>query len=120
MHSVMDIVANAFSELGYNIITDSEYQSIIKGGLNFYDVNICSDFPYIMRKIDILIGLDAKNIIPNLEDLSRGGIVIVSQKTLAGLKKIQSDIEEKFRIIAPEINDKYENTYLVAVLSGIL
>ena len=120
MNSVMDIVANAFSELGYNIITDSEYQSIIKGGLNFYDVNICSDFPYIMRKIDILIGLDAKNIIPNLEDLSRGGIVIVSQKTLAVLKKIQSDIEEKFRIIAPEINDKYENTYLVAVLSGIL
>ena len=120
MNSVMDIVANAFSELGYNIITDSEYQSIIKGGLNFYDVNICSDFPCIMRKIDILIGLDAKNIIPNLEDLSRGGIVIVSQKTLAGLKKIQSDIEEKFRIIAPEINDKYENTYLVAVLSGIL
>lgn len=120
MNSVMDIVANAFSELGYNIITDSEYQSIIKGGLNFYDVNICSDFPHIMRKIDILIGLDAKNIIPNLEDLSRGGIVIVSQKTLAGLKKIQSDIEEKFRIIAPEINDKYENTYLVAVLSGIL
>ena len=120
MHSVMDIVANAFSELGYNIITDSEYQSIIKGGLNFYDVNICSDFPHIMRKIDILIGLDAKNIIPNLEDLSRGGIIIVSQKTLAGLKKIQSDIEEKFRIIAPEINDKYENTYLVAVLSGIL
>ena len=120
MNSVMDIVANAFSELGYKIITDSEYQSIIKGGLNFYDVNICSDFPYIMRKIDILIGLDAKNIIPNLEDLSRGGIVIVSQKTLAGLKKIQSDIEEKFRIIAPEINDKYENTYLVAVLSGIL
>ena len=46
MNSVMDIVANAFSELGYNIITDSEYQSIIKGGLNFYDVNICSDFPY--------------------------------------------------------------------------
>ncbi|MGP1583412.1 MAG: 2-oxoacid:acceptor oxidoreductase family protein [Candidatus Altimarinota bacterium] len=120
MNSVMDIVANAFSELGYNIITDSEYQSIIKGGLNFYDVNICSDFPYIMRKIDILIGLDAKNIIPNLEDLSRGGIIIVSQKTLAGLKKIQSDIEEKFRIIALEINDKYENTYLVAVLSGIL
>ena len=73
-----------------------------------------------IHKIDILIGLDAKNIIPNLEDLSRGGIVIVSQKTLAGLKKIQSDIEEKFRIIAPEINDKYENTYLVAVLSGIL
>lgn len=31
MHSIMDIVANAFASFGQHIITDSEYQSIIKG-----------------------------------------------------------------------------------------
>lgn len=31
MHSVMDIVAFSFANLGYEILTDSEYQSIIKG-----------------------------------------------------------------------------------------
>jgi len=30
MHSIMDIVANAFASSGQHIITDSEYQSIIK------------------------------------------------------------------------------------------
>jgi Pyruvate/2-oxoacid:ferredoxin oxidoreductase gamma subunit len=30
MHSIMDIVANVFASLGQHIITDSEYQSIIK------------------------------------------------------------------------------------------
>ena len=120
MNSVMDIVANAFSALGYNIMTDSEYQSIIKGGLNFYDVNICSDLPYIMRKIDILIGLDGKNVIPNLADISERGMIIVSQKTLTALQKMEPNIQDKYTIIAPEINDKYENTYLVGVLCGIL
>lgn len=120
MNSVMDIVANAFSALSYNIVTDSEYQSIIKGGLNFYDVNICSDLPYIMRKIDILIGLDGKNVIPNLVDISERGMIIVSQKTLTALQKMEPDIQDKYTIIAPEINDKYENTYLVGVLCGIL
>lgn len=30
MHSIMDIIASAFASLGQQIITDSEYQSIIK------------------------------------------------------------------------------------------
>lgn len=71
MHSVMDIIANTFSTLGYNVITDSEYQSIIKGGLNFYDVNICSASPYIAREVDVLISLNEKNITPNLGDLRK-------------------------------------------------
>ncbi len=31
MHSIMDIIANAFASFGQHVITDSEYQSIIKG-----------------------------------------------------------------------------------------
>jgi hypothetical protein len=30
MHSIMDIVATSFASLGHHVITDSEYQSIIK------------------------------------------------------------------------------------------
>ena len=30
MNSVMDIIAGSFANLGYEILTDSEYQSIIK------------------------------------------------------------------------------------------
>lgn len=30
MHSIMDIIANTFATLGQHVITDSEYQSIIK------------------------------------------------------------------------------------------
>lgn len=71
MHSIMDIIATTFASLGQQVITDSEYQSIIKGGLNYYDVHICSEKPYITKAIDILISLNEKNIYPNLLALKR-------------------------------------------------
>lgn len=82
MHSVMDIIAESFAEIGYNIMTDSEYQSIIKGGLNYYDVNITLDRPYISKKFDILIALNAENLDANIDKISENGIVFCSQKTL--------------------------------------
>lgn len=119
MHSIMDIVASSFSALGHHVITDSEYQSIIKGGLNFYDVNICSSHPYIARHIDILISLNDKNIIPNLVDLSDGGIIIASKKWVDLVEKSVPDVRTRYTVYDPEITDKYENTYLLGILAGI-
>jgi 2-oxoglutarate/2-oxoacid ferredoxin oxidoreductase subunit alpha len=119
MHSIMDIVASSFSALGHHVITDSEYQSIIKGGLNFYDVNICQTHPYIARQIDVLISLNDKNILPNLIDLGKGGIIIASKKWIDLVEKTLPDIRTKYNIYDPEITDKYENTYLLWVLAGI-
>lgn len=120
MHSVMDIIASAFSSLGYNIITDSEYQSIIKWGLNFYDVNITTNTPYIARKIDVLIALNDKNIYPNLIDLKEGWVIIASKKWIDAVEKNVGDLRTKYKVFDPEITDKYENTYLVGILAWVL
>ena len=119
MHSVMDIVATSFAALGYEILTDSEYQSIIKWWLNFYDVNICKERPYISQKVDILIALDGANLDANIADISDKWVIICSEKTLSKSKK-QSDIDWKLSVLSPEINDKYENTYLIGILVGFL
>ncbi len=119
MHSIMDIVASSFSALGHHVITDSEYQSIIKGGLNFYDVNICQTHPYIARKVDVLISLNDKNILPNLVDLGDSGIIIASKKWIDLVEKTVPDVRTKYTIYDPEITDKYENTYLLGILAGI-
>ncbi len=120
MHSVMDIVANAFASLGYSILTDSEYQSIIKGGVNYYDVNICVGTPFLARSVDILIALNDKNILPNLADISEGGYIIASKKWIDLVEKTVPDVRIRYQVIDPEITDKYENTYLVGILAGIL
>lgn len=120
MHSVMDIIANTFADLGYNVITDSEYQSIIKGGLNFYDVNICSASPYIAREVDALISLNEKNITPNLKDLRKGGLLIANKKWIEKIEAQYPTLRTDFVVMDPLIEDKYENTYLVGMLAGYL
>jgi 2-oxoglutarate ferredoxin oxidoreductase subunit alpha len=71
MHSVMDIIASVFVELGYQIITDSEYQSIIKGGVNYFDVHIHEGSPYITREVDACIALNDKNLVAILGNLKK-------------------------------------------------
>ena len=120
MHSIMDIIANAFASLGQQVITDSEYQSIIKGGLNYYDVHICSEKPYITKAVDILISLNEKNIVPNLESLRKGGLLIANQKWIEKVEVTHPDLRRDYIVIDPLIEDKYENTYLLGILAGYL
>jgi 2-oxoglutarate ferredoxin oxidoreductase subunit alpha len=120
MHSIMDIIANAFASLGQHVITDSEYQSIIKWGLNYYDVHICSEKPYITRGVDVVISLNEKNIYPNLADLKKWGLLIANQKWITKAEATHPDIRQKFIVIDPLIEEKYENTYLLGILAGYL
>lgn len=120
MHSIMDIIANAFASFGQHIITDSEYQSIIKGWINYYDVHICSEKPYITRAIDVLISLNEKNIVPNLSDLRKGGLLIANNKWIEKVEANYPNLRTDHIVIDPLIEDKYENTYLLGILTGYL
>jgi 2-oxoglutarate/2-oxoacid ferredoxin oxidoreductase subunit alpha len=120
MHSIMDIIANAFASLGQHVITDSEYQSIIKGGLNYYDVHVSSEKPYITKAVDIVISLNEKNITPNLSDLHPGGLLIANKKWIEKVEATVPDLRTKYIVIDPLIDDKYENTYLLGILAGYI
>jgi 2-oxoglutarate ferredoxin oxidoreductase subunit alpha len=120
MHSIMDIIATAFASLGQHIITDSEYQSIIKWGLNYYDVHVCSEQPYLTRAVDILISLNEKNITPNLKDLRKWWLLIANQKWIEKVETNYPTLRTDYVVISPLIEDKYENTYLLGILAGYL
>lgn len=62
MNSTADIIADVFADLGYFVNTDIEYQSIIKGGLNYFDIFVSSESKYISKYVDVLVALDAKNL----------------------------------------------------------
>ncbi len=120
MHSVMDIIASVFVELGYQIITDSEYQSIIKGGINYFDVHIHEGSPYITREVDACIALNDKNLIAILGNLKKWGTIFAAKKWIDSVEKTHPDIRTEFRVIEREITDKYENTYLIGMLGAFL
>ena len=62
MNSTADIIVEVFAELGYLVNTDIEYQSLIKGGVNYFDIFVSDRSKYISKYVDVLIALDSLNL----------------------------------------------------------
>jgi Pyruvate/2-oxoacid:ferredoxin oxidoreductase gamma subunit len=67
-----------------------------------------------------LISLNDKNITPNLADLREGGLLIANQKWITKIEADYPDLRNKYIVIDPLIEEKYENTYLLGILAGYL
>ena len=71
MNSTADIISDVFAELGYHVNTDIEYQSLIKGGINYFDIFVSDTSKYISKTVDIVIALDADNLESSLKVLKK-------------------------------------------------
>lgn len=118
MNSTADIIADVFAELGYHVNTDIQYQSIIKGGINYFDIFVSTESKYISKYVDVLVALDAKNLEEMLPFLKEKGIIIVNSKHLEKLEKKWVSLE-KYQILPLEIDAKYDNTYLISILAKL-
>lgn len=118
MNSTADIIADVFAELGYHVNTDIQYQSIIKWGLNYFDIFVSDSSKYISKYVDVLVALDAKNLEVTLPFLKKDGIVIVNSKHIAKLEKQEISLED-FQLLPLEIDAKYDNTYLISLLAKL-
>ncbi len=116
INSTAEILLVIASKLGYDVITDLEYESRIKGWTNYFDVFISDFWKSISKFIDVLIVFDYKALEKNLESLNSNAIIIASDKTLS---KIEKDLSS-YKVLSLEILDKYENTYLLWILTKLL
>jgi len=119
MNSTADIIADVFAELGYHVNTDIEYQSIIKGGINYFDIFVSDDSKFLSKYSDILVALDAPNLEKSLPFLKKGGIIITNNKNKAKLETKEIFLED-YEVLGLDINAKYDNTYLISVLAKFL
>jgi 2-oxoglutarate/2-oxoacid ferredoxin oxidoreductase subunit alpha len=112
VNSTVDIIASLYAELWYDVITDIEYESRIKGWVNYFDVNISDSWDKFLTKYtDIILAFNAISLEKQISSLKKGGTIIINKKWLP---KITSDISE-FQILDLEISDKYDNTYLLGI-----
>ena len=119
MNSTADIVADTFASLWYEVITNIEYSSKIKWWLNHFDVNISDTNKSLSKYADMLVVFDDKNIESNISTLRDGAFIISNKKFVE--KVITKWINlSKFKILDIEINDKYDNTYLLWILFKLL
>jgi len=116
MNSTADIISGIFSELWYHVAGDNEYQSLIKGWFNWFDLNISSDRVAISKTTDVVIAFNAANLENVLPSLKKGGYIVVNKKFSDKLAWKLDD----YVVLDRDIVDKYDNTYLLAMLSKLL
>lgn len=118
MNSTADIIVDVFAELGYYVNTDIEYQSLIKGGINFFDIFVSDTSKYISKYVDVCIALDALNLEASLPFLRSGAIIISNQKNKEKCEKKGLEFAD-FHFLSIESDGKYDNTLLIAIFTKI-
>lgn len=118
MNSTADIISAIFADLGFNVLTDIEYQSLIKWWVNYFDIFSSDKNQYLTKKVDIILALNDKNLEAFIPDLKDWWFIISNKKWISNLKE-KVDFS-KFNVLELDINDKYDNTYLLWILVKLL
>jgi len=120
VNSTVDIIAELYAELGYDLITDIEYESRIKWWVNFFDVNISDEKEYFLTKyVDIILAFNAESLEKQLASLKDWATIIINSKWVKKLEEKWVSLE-KYNLLQLEIADKYDNTYLLWIYAKYL
>lgn len=120
VNSTVDIIADLFAELWYNLITDIEYESRIKWWVNFFDVHVSDTKElYLTNKVDIILAFNDESLEKQIPFLKKDCAVIINKKWSTKLQEKQRDLSP-FQILDLEIQDKYDNIYLLGILTKFL
>lgn len=120
VNSTVDIIAELYADLGYDLVTDIEYESRIKGWVNYFDVNISdSKELYLTKYVDIVLAFNAESLIKQLSYLKPNATIIINSKWVKKLEEKWISFE-KYNLLQLEINDKYDNTYLLWIYAKYL
>lgn len=119
INSTADIITNIFAYLGYHIITDIEYESRIKWWVNYFDIFISDKRVFLTQTCDVIFAFNGESLEKNISALKKGGVIFCNKKIETTLTPdIKNIIEEKkIQILSFEINDAYDNTYLLALFA---
>lgn len=75
--STGEIILKALSTMGFNVVADREYPSLIKGGHSCFSVNASEGEIYgLSSKCDVMMGIDKPSLDAYFDDLKDGGVLI--------------------------------------------
>lgn len=120
VNSAVDIITEIYAQLGYDIITDIEYESRIKWWVNFFDVNISdNNEKYLTKYVDIILAFNAESLENQISSLKEWATIIINSKWINKLADKWINLEW-FNILDLEIADKYDNTYIIWIYAKYL
>jgi len=116
VNSTVDIIASIFAELGYDLITDIEYESRIKWWVNYFDINISDEGKkYLTKKVWLVLSFNSESLEKQLDDLIAWSTIIINKKWIEKLESKWISLES-YNLLSLDINDKFDNTYLLWIL----
>lgn len=120
VNSTVDIISELYAELGYDLITDIEYESRIKWWVNFFDVNISdSGEKFLTKYVDIVLTFNSESLQKQMHSLKENSTIIINSKWINKLKEKGLNFDN-FNVLELEITDKYDNTYLLWIYAKYL
>ncbi len=117
INSISDSIIHIFANLWYAIISDAEYESRIKWGVNYVDVCISSEKVFLSTFCDVVLAFNKASLEKSILQLRKNWVVFISRKTQLSLdENIKTFIQEhNIQIISIDIQDIYENIYLLSL-----
>lgn len=75
--SVGQIISKALKDLGYYVVSDREFPSLIKGGYSNVQIDFSTEeIRSLSEKVDIVVALDRHGLVEYIDDIKKGGILI--------------------------------------------
>jgi 2-oxoglutarate ferredoxin oxidoreductase subunit alpha len=94
--STGDILTKALMKMGFHMVSDREYPSLIKGGFACYTLNLSTEPIYsTSQESDILIAIDKQSLENYHHHVADGGFLIHAYERIYGIKKILKTLEER-------------------------
>ncbi len=94
--STGDIIIKAFQHLGFYVVADREYPSLIKGGHACFAINVSTEpIAAISEKVDIMLAIDKQSLEAYRHDLRDGGVLIYGYERPLGVKEIVAELEKR-------------------------
>ena len=123
IQTVGDTLARVFSRSGYHVFTWQDYESRIRGGHNFYQVQVSdSRITAPDNSIDILVAFDSEAISSDAGLVRENGYILYDSTVLKGLNLPGNQINIPFAGLAVEHGGSriMANTVAVGAVLGML
>ncbi len=94
--STGEIITKAFNRLGFYVVADREYPSLIKGGHSCFMINIsATPIHALSTKVDIMMCMDKPSMEVYSGGLKDGGVLIHGYERPLGVKEMIMELEAR-------------------------
>ncbi len=92
--SVGEIITRSLTQMGFDVVADREYPSLIKGGHSCFVIDFSTeDIFALCGDVDVMMAIDKQSMEAYHKDLRDGGILVHGYERQLGIKGILEELE---------------------------